>query len=172
MRQKTLDKLGGYVGMSGLLGVLTISLQTELFQIPGDPKNRFSSCTKRCRDYVEKIVCDHIIRHHTVADKHKDAELRQSRECQNYIYLRYEYLSCSPQKDFLKLLFLLIITIVCNTHREYDTVLSNNETSCVQLLLVNCPGIFLCLDMDIPVVNDIISSVYQLTHAYDHLIAS
>lgn len=41
----------------------------------------------------------------------------------------------------------------------------------VQLLLISCPG-FSYLDMDIPVVNDIIFSVYQPTHAYDHLIAS
>lgn len=40
-------------------------------------------------------------------------------------------------------------------------------SSCSLIVLV-----FFYLDMDIPVVNDIISSVYQLTHAYDHLIAS
>ena len=33
-----------------------------------------------------------------------------------------------PRRGFL-LLFLLIITIVYNTHREYDTVPGNNETS-------------------------------------------
>lgn len=51
-----------------------------------------------------------------------------------------------------------------NTHRGYDTVLGKKKNSCVLLLPLNCPGI--------SVVNDIISSVYEFTQAYDHLIAS
>lgn len=59
----------------------------ELFQIPGDPKNRSPPALNDAGIMWKKIVCDPVIRQYTVAQKQKDAELRQCRRCQNYICL-------------------------------------------------------------------------------------